>query len=62
MLFRSPAALLLPYEHLNQMRVELKGSKQAISLWQSSLAEHVKPIAENNANHPLTAFMNYFKK
>lgn len=57
-----PAALLLPYEHLNQMRVELKGSKQAISLWQSSLAEHVKPIAENNANHPLTAFMNYFKK
>ena len=57
-----PAALLLPHGHLDQMDVELKGSKQAISLWQASLAEHVKPIAENHATHPLIAFMNYFKQ
>ena len=57
-----PAALLLPFEHLNEMNVELKDSSHEIALWKPSLAEHVRPIAEYNATHPLIAFMNYFKK
>ncbi len=57
-----PAALLLPFEHLNEMNVELKDSSHEIALWKPSLAEHVRPIAEYNATNPLIAFMNYFKK
>lgn len=57
-----PAALLLPYEHIGQIQVELTGSQQDIALWDEKLAVHVKPIHENAATHPLLAFMNYFKK
>ena len=59
-----PSALLLPHDHLMSLEVELKWNRSSknVNLWDDSKAELIKPIYENDATHPLLAFMNYFKK
>ena len=55
------AALLLPHAHINNLMLDLSGTKIP-SHWNPAQAANVPPIAQNGGQDPLTAFMNYFAK
>jgi CRISPR-associated protein Cmr1 len=55
------AALLLPHAHINNLRLDLSGTKIP-AFWNPAQASNVSPIAQNGGQDPLTAFMNYFAK
>lgn len=54
------AALLLPHEHVDRLKLNLSGSEA--TYWNKEKAEHVTPICDHDANNPLDAFLNYFNK
>lgn len=59
----APMALLLPYQDILSMDVDLKGSREkSVQLWESSKAGDIQPIQDNDGTNPLEAFMNYFQK
>lgn len=55
----SAAALLLPYDHLKSMQVNL-GGRESYPVWTAQAAEQIRPIHEHQGMDPLDAFLNYF--
>lgn len=53
------AALLLPHEHVRNLRLDLSGTPAPY--WRDQQAGQVRPIDQHNAQTALQAFMNYFR-
>lgn len=59
----APMALLLPYQHLLSMEVDLKGSRaSSVKLWDIGKEDLISPIQKYGGTNPLEAFMNFFQK
>ena len=55
-----PSALVLPYEHILDMTVQV--GRNDYPIWQNSKAQDIRPIANNGGGDPLQAFLTYFAK
>ena len=55
-----PTALVLPYQHILDMQVEVGREKYPI--WNSDIADKIRPINDNGCQDPMQAFLTYFSK
>ena len=55
-----PSALVLPYQHILDMQVEVGRNRYPI--WNSDTADKIRPINDNGGQDPMQAFLTYFAK
>lgn len=55
-----PSALVLPYQHILDMQVEV--GRDRYPIWHSDIANKIRPINDNGGQDPMQAFLTYFAK